>query len=432
MSKIKVDLDQLEEAEQKLGFWMRQLENLEGELDRLHRQVDPKITGRRNIEARLGQQRGKVIMMRHNIRELRDVIKLAATLYEQAERRIESMASQIPDRLRSFPNFMKEIDRNYEGHPRGEVEKIKSQISHHFESWFKPLDQNTPETEVQHYLNLLGFDIGEIDGILGVKSSSALLLFQYSQGIPITGRPDEETIDALKDKLMEGLRYDDIMNSDKIKNWKPAPPSIDTSDLKINGWLKTENLTRMPGMTKYGIYQDAYAERETAIAWAMMVFAAMEHNKQTTGNKLNINNFMLKGDDSGYRSYHMQVEAFFYEKMDANAAAKPYFNNKEAAEAWYNEEKHKIQWSADWNNIERHLTEKDGILWGHGKSNHGFGIALDMYVGHRKYSPADTKEAKWLEENGHRFGFKGYINKEKTNENGVTTYTETWHWEYKK
>lgn len=51
--------------------------------------------------------------------------------------------------------------------------------------------------KVQERLQAVGFSPGTIDGGLGAQTRSALRGFQQSEGLPATGDPDEQTLDAL-------------------------------------------------------------------------------------------------------------------------------------------------------------------------------------------------------------------------------------------
>jgi hypothetical protein len=52
---------------------------------------------------------------------------------------------------------------------------------------------------VQGRLNNLGFHCGEVDGVLGPKTESALKAFQETYELAITGEPDEATAAKLKE-----------------------------------------------------------------------------------------------------------------------------------------------------------------------------------------------------------------------------------------
>lgn len=57
--------------------------------------------------------------------------------------------------------------------------------------------------QMQMTLNALGFDVGEADGIMGSRTRSVLLGFQYMYGIPETGMLDDATRRALQ-RAQEG------------------------------------------------------------------------------------------------------------------------------------------------------------------------------------------------------------------------------------
>ena len=51
--------------------------------------------------------------------------------------------------------------------------------------------------EMQKILNQKGFRVGTTDGVLGRHTTTALRRFQKSQGLAVTGKPDQETLRAL-------------------------------------------------------------------------------------------------------------------------------------------------------------------------------------------------------------------------------------------
>ncbi len=51
--------------------------------------------------------------------------------------------------------------------------------------------------EVQQALKSLGFDPGDIDGAIGIKTSGALSKFQETKGLVVNGTPDSPTLKAL-------------------------------------------------------------------------------------------------------------------------------------------------------------------------------------------------------------------------------------------
>ena len=49
----------------------------------------------------------------------------------------------------------------------------------------------------QERLHAAGFDAGPLDGLLGVRTTDALRGYQHAQGLPVTGRLDDATRQAL-------------------------------------------------------------------------------------------------------------------------------------------------------------------------------------------------------------------------------------------
>jgi membrane-bound lytic murein transglycosylase B len=52
-------------------------------------------------------------------------------------------------------------------------------------------------TAIQEALKDKGHDPGEIDGVMGPRTSAALREFQTAEGMEPTGRPDPRTLTAL-------------------------------------------------------------------------------------------------------------------------------------------------------------------------------------------------------------------------------------------
>ena len=290
----------------------------------------------------------------------------------------------------------------------------------------------TTNQQAQYYLNNMGFDIGGLnkgkpDGVMGVKSSSALIMTQWFAGVNVTGEVDEYTLKILKYLVEHGFTYD-IICSFVNETWKPEKSTTDTSNPKNNGNLAKENLTRLP--TASG--GNAIDETNTAIAWSMLVQGAIQYNnsnKKEFGT-LNINKFALSGTYAGYRPYHQQVEAWIDDiYLDGNPAysIKNNFTDKNKANEWINKNKKNFKSEPIWDNVPDSVTQPGAPLAGYGASNHGWGVAIDFAVGGNKFGYAKTPEVRWLENNAEKYGFTGLI--DHTDKNGIY-YKETWHWEY--
>lgn len=58
------------------------------------------------------------------------------------------------------------------------------------------LDQDTVR-QLQEQLQSQGYDVGEVDGVLGPNTRQALTDFQRDQNLQASGQPDEQTMAAL-------------------------------------------------------------------------------------------------------------------------------------------------------------------------------------------------------------------------------------------
>jgi hypothetical protein len=274
----------------------------------------------------------------------------------------------------------------------------------------------------------MGFDIGEeIDGIVGIQTSSAVILMQHYMTIPVTGIIDESFMKNLENFQALNVTCSDVMwyfnNS-----WEPEKATIDRSNSKINGNIDTATMTRLLTADE-GKY--AYVDRSFAVSWAVMIQDAVEYNTNANEtDKLDLNCFLPKGSNSGYRAYHEQVEAWvIYKKWGKPNASRPIFDNETAFNKWFNENKGNIT-TKDWNHVPDELTATGGILAGYGTSNHGWGLAIDFNMRDSMAGVATSAELKWLEKNASKYGFTGYINTDEPTKNGKPNYKETWHWNY--
>ena len=55
-----------------------------------------------------------------------------------------------------------------------------------------------PVTLAQQLLTKLGFNIGEPDGKMGLRTANAIRLFQLQSGMPVTGEITPELLDQMK------------------------------------------------------------------------------------------------------------------------------------------------------------------------------------------------------------------------------------------
>lgn len=261
-----------------------------------------------------------------------------------------------------------------------------------------PPKEYTNEQKAQYYLSKMGFDTGGIDGIMGAKSSSALIIFQYSQGLTVTGEVDGATLAQFEKCANDRTSYQSIMYSKKMRDWKPEKPTVDENEK--NGKLNEANMARVPT----GNGGNAKLNKEAAVSWAMMVNDAIEYNK-TAVDKLNINEFALSGEISGYRSYEQQVKV----RTDWKNKITNAYNSSENSDY-----KTMVQQLID-NGISKDqaIIKITGIYSANpGFSNHGLAIAADLRFvkGSNSYN--------WMKNNASKYGFKPYA-------------AEHWHWDYK-
>ena len=232
--------------------------------------------------------------------------------------------------------------------------------------------------KVQYYLSQLGFDIGKtktgeplIDGKIGFSTQAAILIYQYSQNLPITGQADAATLAALEASAKAGKT---IADKSVFADFVPQPTKLgDPGGKSIN--VDNRKEAEPSDLINVGGHK---LQKEAAVAWSYLITAARKDG-MATGNILTIS--------SGYRSVEEQkqiwnnaLEKYGSPEVAANYAARP------------------------------------------GKSEHQTGYAIDFVMSKsltKENIPylAKTPEFKWLSENANKFGFYNYP-------------VEPWHWSY--
>jgi hypothetical protein len=295
--------------------------------------------------------------------------------------------------------------------------------------------------KIQFYLQRIGFDTGGLDGRFGVKSSAGLILLQaFLENEGVSGRLDAAALNMVKTAAEGGLTYTKLKN-ELDTNWKRRLPAIETNCIKKNGHISPGNLVRVPTSK----CEDAFAEREMSVAWAMLVKYAFEYNQsEEAKSRLNLNAFAAAGPYAAYRPYHFQVEAYVNYRHGGNPAAYPTFTkdsgsilranhynaNNPAAEAWILENWNQFSSDGKWNDVPEQATAAGGALEGYGHSDHGWGLAIDFSTGGEKSGRSSVKEVRWLEKNAGKFGFRPLLDNPPTFPDGANNYLETWHWSY--
>jgi LAS superfamily LD-carboxypeptidase LdcB len=235
--------------------------------------------------------------------------------------------------------------------------------------------------KAQFYLSKMGFITGNYESKNNseqvVLTASSIILFQYKMGLRITGQFDTDTKAALEQCIEGGWNYDDIM---KLEGKRLQPLSDNPED---NGRLSKNIMTVIPVIKE----RKAFLPEITAVGWATLVQAAAKDPKN------NMDRFLLKSWDSGYRSYEEQVSGF---------------NTKGPA-----------------------LNAKPGT------SPHGWGIGIDLNTSDPQTGRAQSIELRWLEKHAAELSFTPCNRAvdggrwEPYFPDGGINFYETWHWNYR-
>lgn len=332
-----------------------------------------------------------------------------------------------------------------------------------------PKEFNTPTKKIEWYIQELGFTTaGTSDNKGRVENSSALIVIQWYmiknknneedpcydtyENIKLNGKVDDrETLKALE--AIYNYKISKKQNPKKVAkdvmkyakaNWKSKKPSLGTDRYSSkNGHLETNDMVDIPSLeNERGKF--AVAEKNAGVAWAMMVQGAVEYNNKKKhtkdeiknyGKKLDTGMFIVTGPDSGYRDYHMQVEALLdWTRRGSPESASPVtfkYASKHGKYGSGQEEFNKLvnklgklpaNTSGGWDNIPDSYTDpkKDVIapIDGSGTSRHGLGAALDLNFGMEKKESIGTtnkngvnnKTRHWTEDYGRDYGFEGLYN----------------------
>lgn len=72
--------------------------------------------------------------------------------------------------------------------------------------------------EAQQQLQVLGYPVGSVDGVMGAKAIAVLRKFQSDHGLPVTGQLDRKTLDALnvQTKKLEEEQWNRALKLDSV------------------------------------------------------------------------------------------------------------------------------------------------------------------------------------------------------------------------
>jgi len=136
------------------------------------------------------------------------------------------------------------------------------------------LDPASTVSGAQERLRRLGYECGEVDGILGVRTHSALLAFQEQNGLDATGKLDQPTVNKLVDMFEGGGAYP---KAGPAPDEAPAPaePSPAEAPAQEAGAPEEEQQEKNP-----------YAKSKTATNRIDIVFEPDKSEKVTTCSRI--------------------------------------------------------------------------------------------------------------------------------------------------
>lgn len=298
------------------------------------------------------------------------------------------------------------------------------------------------ESEITQARNLLSkfdtsLDLKPISPLreehLDVKLSSSLILFQKVNNLEdITGLPSDETLKRLAQCVDDNPATPECKKIGSFQFKKETPESNAHLD-----WMTVlPTMNPIPGKNGQRYY--AFAETQTAVAWAYMVQTAMKEEG------LNPERFVVKDADCAYRALYDQIvillqngccddyeinkycEPFNRGDLLDNYVNIPNWKDKSKSESWI-EGNYKDYCTIEGQESQTLMNEiTRGNLMSTATGRHAKGLALDLDLKDGQYSMS-TPEGKWLAANANLFGFCSYADK---NDPTHQRYVETWHWEY--
>lgn len=291
-----------------------------------------------------------------------------------------------------------------------------------------------------------GIDVGNLKyspGI-GARFSSALILFQLKHlgKEKVTGLPNKETLDKLTELDSSNQKIDLPL----LDGWEKSAPQDWGNQ---NGRLNINDLVVLPSLTNPDSEKTfyAFAEKETAIAWAFLIREVMN---QPPSAGLNVERFLPKDADCVYRPYYNQVALYVpryiqdnLDRFSSSLTTKCIpskipeqtdldWKNVVNAENWIKQNckpSNKVcisyclaQGSEKFFPLEPTLP--GGALDGTPSGDHSRAIAIDFYFTDAK-TEVQSKELNWFikDNNNEKFGFCPCKKSD-------GSYLETWHWFY--
>ena len=138
----------------------------------------------------------------------------------------------------------------------------------------------SPVTAVQEKLNLLGYEAGPNDGLMGPKTRGAIRAFQKDAGLPVTGKIDSELLARLQSSSVPSQAIEDPETVQRVEN---RLDSLGWAVGEIDG--KVDDQLRI-ALAKYARSADLPVSNDLTMATVNHVDQHMLRNDAESASKL--------------------------------------------------------------------------------------------------------------------------------------------------
>jgi peptidoglycan hydrolase-like protein with peptidoglycan-binding domain len=153
----------------------------------------------------------------------------------------------------------------------------------------------SPVTAVQEKLNLLGYEAGPNDGLMGPKTRGAIRAFQKDAGLPVTGKIDSELLARLQSSSIPSQAIEDPETVLRIeKKLDSLGWAVGEVDGKLDDQLRN-------ALTKYARFADLPVSNDLTSATVNHVDQHMLRNIAESASKL-LWNVETELTQRGYRT----------------------------------------------------------------------------------------------------------------------------------
>jgi peptidoglycan hydrolase-like protein with peptidoglycan-binding domain len=138
----------------------------------------------------------------------------------------------------------------------------------------------SPVSAVQEQLNLLGYEAGPNDGLMGPKTRSAIRAFQKDAGLPVTGKIDSELLARLQSSSGPAQAIEDPETVLRVENKLDSLGwAVGAIDGKIDDQMRI-------ALTKYTRFADLPVNENLTMATVVHVDRHMLRNVAESASKL--------------------------------------------------------------------------------------------------------------------------------------------------